>query len=1307
MNLNSFKTQNFFQACQSFFEDLNIPVNTHTEESTTAIKILDKTYKDKELFNKIKDVYFVGMVDDAAIKKKSSEIKLEEIKGSNEKYEGLLVFGITLNPRDNKKPPSRGQLSEITRAFNQEYHYSPVILIFKYYINGEAHIALGNTMRENYLQAWREGEKIVKVSILKDIKIGRPHSGHLRIINQMRLNTNRHNKVEDFNQLNIYWASTFSYEKLNEDFYKEISAWYYHAVKTIKLPIKPAYIKTHEENVKNFTVRLISRLIFAWFLKEKQELINTDLLELYDYEGNIKPLLGTEDDSNFMSQSNYYKTILQNIFFNALNSPISEKRKKEYIHKDRLPDEFDFRLFDEIPFLNGGLFDKLEEDNVNDRSDDNSFYVPNELFYADEIKVQVGNKTLITEGINKILSSYKFTIEENTSIDEEIALDPELLGLVFENLLAELDPVEAVAKTARKESGSYYTPRKVIDYMVNETLLLYFKRSEHLQKYDEDRLKELVYFDKSPANDKDFCNSVLNAIDEIKIFDPACGSGAFPMGMLQRLVNIIHIIDPKNILWIEKTLSHIPPELHDKMRKDFQKHDLNYARKLGLIRNSIYGTDIQPLAVMISKLRFFISLLAEQDVDKTQKSQNYHISPFPNLETKIICADTLKDASPQKNMFFDETIEKIEKARNQYYKPEINQQEKDRIVHEIAVELNELYPYKAFGEKITGNKYQDAKSQKQANIRVLEKWFKNAAMAAPFFNENVFFPELHGKGFDIVIGNPPYGGAKISDDLKKQLRIESKDPYGAFIARFIGDKEQITPLKYNGVLSFIVSDTFMTIKSHKRLRQHIMWNYIHKMIRVHPDTFKATVNTAIIVLEKNKPDEDKKYVVENSHKCLMADLTRINIHENYHRFLELLYKTAGDKEITPESDIHFMQGNDWSSQSSSEYAIYTYPQNIIRRNSNMPFFVASPKLFSLMWDDNDVDKKEVKLDGEKVNAHLIEMNGKKVPIVKLGDIAEVKQGLATGDNESYLFQKPEGRGSYRSIDEYKDYLLTEKDLEKIRSNEKLRLSVIKNGISKDNPTSERYFGGRYIVPYDKGGSSDASGGWMPNYYVPTDYFIDWSEWAVQRMKNYTIADRIRDRKENKRILDHYEHTNCAVIRNPSTYFRKSISFSRTGVYSPTFRVNAESIYDTEGSMIFPFSDAFYYDLIAYLINRTLRFFTKNFIGHTVHTQVDEIKAVIVPGMRIKSLENKIIELIKNQKTNLFHDYASMEQLEIDRLVYEAYGLNDDDIREVENWYERRYPKLVEAQKRNLRKLGKPDDYVEIYQRLRNGEDLVS
>jgi len=1140
---------------------------------------------------------------------------------------------------------TRSQLSQITREVNKLF-LMPVMILFKY---GEC-ISLGIiNRRKNLLDP--EKDVITRVTLIKDIKTATPHCAHLSILEDFsfeKLNAQSH--LRSFVHLQQAWESVLSTSELNQSFYKDITGWYYDALHQIKLPRKPAYM-SKDEHAKNFLVRLLARIIFCWFLKEKG-LIDKELLELENNNKIRYPLLKDISDKNFLKSNSYYRGILQNVFFKALNQE-KKRGKKDFKWTRYLPDDFDYHKFTSIPYLNGGLFDILkEEDNAQETIEEGAIAIPNSIFYG-EMPTASNNQRIHIRGLNQILAAYKFTVEENTPLEEDVALDPELLGMVFENLLAELDPnlEQSAVNSIRKQTGSYYTPRKVIQEMVNESLFLYL--ANYLQRHyptinnQRERVNKLLFQNEVYENDTGFCQAVVEALDRIRVLDPACGSGAFPMGMLHRMVELLRIVDSDNKHWLEKQLEKTDSLYREEFKTELALHLDDYTRKIGIIKNCIYGIDIQPLAIQISKLRFFISLLIDQNTVR-------EISPMPNLETKLICANSLKNL--ETSTLFDFDTRQLQEAREVYYRPNITHEEKDKTADSVATLLAHSFPN--FAKEITGK---DIPGQ---NRELLKEWFMHASLAAPFFNWRLFFPEIEGAGgFDIVIGNPPYGGTKIGDDIKSSLSLESKDIYGAFIARFLSFGD--VPLKPGGVLAYIVSDTFMTIKSHKPLRKQIMNHYIHKMIRVHPDTFKATVNTVIIICERNQGQANQ---IPDSHHCQMVDMTKISFHDNYERFIEVLHQTEGFDSRQNEA--------------STEYAIYHYPQNLIASCSNFPFFVASPKLFAFMNDSGSGLKTEwMSVAGKKIQVRLINMDGKVIKVVKLEQIADVKVGLQTGDNPYYLFQNPQARGTYRSIDDYCDYMMTEEDLERIRSNESLRLAVIENGISKDNKRSNRYFGGRFIIPYDKGGESDADGGWMPNYYVPTNYYIDWSELAVKRMGTLTIAERIKNNHENKTITSKYKTQVAGVFRNVETYFKRGISFSDTGYYAPTFRFGSGAVYDVMGMTVFFEDKSFDVNItLAILSSKLIKCLIKNFINHTVHTQVDGLKvvSVIIDNQNATTIRDLVLQIVSKQKQDPRYDYASNEQLEIDRLVYEVYGLNKEDIEEVENWYARRYPKLVQA-----------------------------
>jgi hypothetical protein len=426
------------------------------------------------------------------------------------------------------------------------------------------------------------------------------------------------------------------------------------------------------------------------------------------------------------------------------------------------------------------------------------------------------------------------------------------------------------------------------------------------------------------------------------------------------------------------------------------------------------------------------------------------------------------------------------------------------------------------------------------------------------------------------------------------------------------------------------------------LREQVLAKQFHKVIRLHQDCFEATVNACIISIT-NKAN--------GSSQVIAADLTNISTRKDVDEVREKLY--------------HLER---FIGQSTPRFAVYQYPQALIRTNSNQPIFVGSPKLFALM-NDMTCTTESREIGGKLVKVRKIHMNGKIIELVRFGDIADIRQGLATGDNHSYLFQNPTARGSYRNIDQYKKYLLSDADLEKIVHNDNVRLKVIEKGIHKSRDErgfeEDRWFNGRYIVPYDKGGESDTSSGWLPNYYIPVSYYIDWSQSAVIRMKTLTIKQR--DGKGDNRI--------CSRFQNKEYYFMEGISFSWAGIYCPTYRQNLMGPFDHGSSNIFcnTLDIAF---LLAVLASKVNRFLSRVIINHSINFGIDDTKEIPVLFDQNQEVINLVNQLIDKQKNITRYDYANNEQKEIDQVIYSLYGLDTSDIEEVETWYTRRYPKLA-------------------------------
>lgn len=1233
-------------------------------------------------------------------------------------FDSYLFLAIDL-PQANL---SRLDLAERARAINQLFS-QPVLVLFRY---GE-YVSIGITYRRANKRDQPRDVIDRKVTLIKDIRFAVPHRAHQDILADFslaKLSTSA-SPIRTFAQLDDAWRKALNTQELNRRFYGELSAWYYWAVTTIRLPVVADHLKdrddAEEENVRQFTIRLLCRTIFCWFIKERG-LIDRRLLELSDETGQPAVLVRrSKAEKAFEKENSYYRGILQNIFFNCLNKPMDQRRltsaraatdkttknpehkKLAYRGKHYLPDDFDYTLFDRIPYLNGGLFDNLPEDNASDSIEDGAIRVPNELFYCAEKNVTHDKRTVTVKGLNRILDSYKFTIAENTPLEEEIALDPELLGLVFENLLAEVDTNDINAvKSARRASGSFYTPRRVIDYMVNESLRLHLENFICARGATPDdcyALTDLLYHDHFEEHQQ-LARWIVEAFDEIRILDPACGSGAFPMGALHRMVSILQKVDPKNKRWLNRQVSHIPDRhLRETAETELARHADDYSRKLGLIKNAIYGVDIQPLAVLITKLRFFISLLVDQNITLDDAANNYGLTPLPNLETKVLCANTLREV--QVSLFERAAIRKYQSARDEYYQPETSAIRRDELTENIAAALSELLP--SFAEEVTGQKkYKDRRSQELRNRELLKEWFRHSTLPAPFFNFAVFFPEIcsdmpavtvggelplvneaqaqqelvvpgrkmpaHPRsGFDIVIGNPPYGGTDISSDVREALGLKCNDPYGAFIARFMRDGKQSTPLRIGGVLAYIVSDTFMTIKTHMPLREQLMGSRIHKMIRVKKDTFTATVNTAIILLQKGggpgtKPPTDTALAEtwEKGPWCQMVDLTQVSIHSEHDRFLQLLENISGGdrrRDVATES-----------------CAVYHYPQSLIATNTNLPFFVASPKLFRLM-NDTTAPVIHAMVGGKSVSAREVSVNARQSLVFKLGAVAHVPQGISTGQNDHYLRRRIAGEG-YEQVDTSR--ILTETEYTNLTRDEQL------NGV---NPSD---YEGRHFIPFDKGSETDTDSNWLSNYYVPTDYYIDWSQASLQRMRSLTIANRKNECGEKQTIKVGDDAKLAAALRNQEQWFQPVISFSPTGHYSPTFRLGVGTVSQntSSGIIVLEIPQPL---LLGVLASALARYFFKNYLNHTVHTQegdVTEFPFIHPKTAETVNIARMVESIVDKQKTIPRYDYASNEQLEIDKLVYEAYGLNHDDIAEVETWYARRYDKLAVAQRRNLRNAGK-------------------
>jgi len=642
--------------------------------------------------------------------------------------------------------------------------------------------------------------------------------------------------------------TAFSVEALTKQFYRDLFEWYQWAVSdasNITFPNDTAIEDDDRDDIEKKIIRMITRIMFVWFIKQK-ELVPNRI-----FDADFLSTILKDFDPYSKTEGNYYNAILQNLFFGTLNRAIKDengntrkfassskrdvKTLYRYAELFSISEQEVINLFAEVPFLNGGLFECLDKTRYSDgveqcynfdgfsrnnaRFADGRFkhraVVPNNLFFAPET------------GLISILSRYNFTIEENSPEEQQVALDPELLGKVFENLLGAYNP--ETRETARNQSGSFYTPREIVNYMVDESLIAYLGNNDFVRSLFSSDFS----FDEAEAEEY---KRTAERLKRVKILDPACGSGAFPMGLLNRIVEILERISP-----------------------DENVYDL----KLSVIENCLYGSDIQSIAAQITKLRFFISLIC--DCEKDASKPNFGIPTLPNLETKFVSANTLitkKKRDLQGNLFENLEIEQTKRKLAEI-----------RHKHFSAKSASTKYRLRKEDEELRGkliNLLSDDNGFAQDDAKQLAKWNPyDQNDTSSFFDSEWMFGVADG--FDIVIGNPPYiqlqnnSGelAKLYEDCGYSTFARTGDIYCLFYER----GWQL--LKEGGYLCYITSNKWMRAGYGDKTRGFFA-NKTNPMLLIDFAGVKifesATVDTNILLFSKS----------DNLHKTLCAVTNKQN-----------------------------------------------------------------------------------------------------------------------------------------------------------------------------------------------------------------------------------------------------------------------------------------------------------------------------------------------------------------------------------------------------------------------------------------------
>ncbi|MBR3871932.1 MAG: N-6 DNA methylase [Paludibacteraceae bacterium] len=564
----------------------------------------------------------------------------------------------------------------------------------------------------------------------------------------------------------------------------------------------------NEKKIRDYIKKMMGRLTLLHFLQRKGWLCG-DL----NYLQNLFVRSQYQDD--------YLDNVLEPLFFGILNTkPEGRKQIFEQYNWDLAL----LKEWESIPYLNGGLFERDKEDE------------PESKFPADYFK-----------RLFQFFSEYNFTIDENDPNDAEVGVDPEMLGKIFENLLED-----------NKDKGAFYTPKEIVRYMCQESLIAYLETNTSIAK---EKIRQFVLVpdenvEEIPENKR---SKLLEALKDVKICDPAIGSGAFPMGLLNELLNC------------REALEHL-----DVPRSEIKK---------SIIQNNIYGVDIEKGAVDIARLRFWLSIVVDEE----------KASPLPNLDYKIMQGNSLIES--YKGLDLSKlTYEK--EGKKDSGEVELFDDEKKQMQKRLSILLSKYYSCSDHDEKerikqeIFETIYLQLKQLAYSDAILSELKNINFAENNQFFLWHTWFSDVfnrpNGKsGFDIVIGNPPYVNiANIKDEtLRKTYQqnyktIKNKsDLYSIFTERahwLLGEK---------GICSFIFSNSWMGTDSFSLFRKFLVnETKIIKLIDLPDRVFEtAQVKTCIILFAKEKI-ENTTIVLCNYDGLQFSTLNHVLTYNNIRKY---------------------------------------------------------------------------------------------------------------------------------------------------------------------------------------------------------------------------------------------------------------------------------------------------------------------------------------------------------------------------------------------------------------------------------------
>ncbi|GAB6103204.1 hypothetical protein JCM16138_24270 [Thermococcus atlanticus] len=760
-----------------------------------------------------------------------------------------------------------------------------------------------------------------------------------------------------------------------------------------------------ERATKTFAHTFFNRLMFVYFLQKKGWIVDLSTLrrDLRD-EVDVRNFVRWLHDQYEEHGGNFYRDYLRVLFLYAMNRPRRGYGRKDIdaIKSVPSPTVRDVFLYG-VPYFNGGLFSPVEIAGVN----------------LDEVITEIDDR-LMTEIIMGFFEAYNFTVTEETPYEVEVAVDPAMLGKIYESLIAEEEQIES--EEERRASGIFYTPRSEVDFMCRMAVYQYLERNT---KLDKDLLMRFVFTPSYEWNPKSLSWEEIDALEkalkDVKVVDPAAGSGAFLVGMFHLLI-----------------------ELHEKLTEDSR---VTYKKKLEIIRDNIYGVDIKDWAIRVAKLRLWLALIEGEG-----RIPNEPI--LPNLETKLAIGDSLAPPHFVLKIGNKKKVVEIPLAK---FRESLKLLWAKKGASEAIVAYKELVRKYYMGERIDGKPVtlrdiegakwgalqeflekaleEELKAREKKEVKLLLEAVRKedfSALEKPPFIWELDFPDvmLEKRGFDIVIANPPYVRQEkiypeyydlaefqmlpkneqeklkkaykkkiinhmesiIKDKFKYEMKLPGRSDLYAYF--FIQGVNLLNP---KGALVFITSNSWLDVDFGKALQEFFLrFTHLKAVIDYTTRSFEqADVNTVITVLTR-KP---KELFNTAGEECVNFVLLKRSFEEiGLDTVGKLLECHAGKVR-----GIEVFGGK-----------VYSYEDDELRVRSVKAVELAKMgglkvgKKNQLLGTYNiSGEYKGMKWGGILIRApriFYVILDKGKGKLVRLGEIAEVRFGIKTGANEFFYLE---------------------------------------------------------------------------------------------------------------------------------------------------------------------------------------------------------------------------------------------------------------------------------------------------------------